>query len=143
MPIGSTEKQGWWDVKLEDNVNVYMDASGSGYGVVAPGDWIAGTWKKNLDSTTDYHGHLRHTPDTDVPENINIQELYPVIESLLRWGPKWRNCRVVCFSDNTQAVACINTSRSDNVVAMSFLRRIFWLSVLYNCHVVACHILTN
>ena len=54
--------------------------------------------------------------------------------------PKWRNCKIICRSDNTQVVAGIDSGRSDNVVAMNLLRHIFWLSVLFNCHVVCIHI---
>ena len=126
--------------RLQDEVCVYTDASGTGYGAVTGTDWLAGAWSKNLDSVFDCHTHLCHTPGDDIPDNINVRELYPVVESLWRWGPVWTNCKVICRSDNTQVVAGINSGKSDNVIAMSLLRRIFWLTVLFNCHVVCVHI---
>ena len=47
---------------------------------------------------------------------------------------------VMCNSDNTQVVVGLNTGKSDNPVAMSLLRRIFWLCVINNCYIVASHI---
>ena len=117
-----------------------MDASGSGYGVVSERDWLAGAWKSDLDAIHDTHSHLCHAPGDEVPSNINVQELYPLLEAFWRWGYLWRDCKVVVNCDNTQVVTGLNTGRSDNPVAMNFLRRIFWLSVLFNCHVVCVHI---
>ena len=45
-----------------------------------------------------------------------------------------------CVTDNTQVVADINTGRSSNTVSMDLLRKIFWLTVTHNCHLVAEHI---
>jgi hypothetical protein len=126
--------------RVSDQLVISMDASGSGFGVVAGNDWIAGCWKKDLDSNMDKHSHFSHTPDTEIPDNINVQELYPLVEALWRWGPQWRNCKILCMSDNTQVVTGINSGKSDNLIAMSLLRRIFWLCVLHNCHVVSMHI---
>ena len=126
--------------RLKDQVDIFSDASGSGFGVAYGTDWLAGCWKKDLDSCADKHSHLCHSPGIEVPDNINVQELYPLVEALWRWGPQWRNCKVLCHSDNTQVVTGVNTGRSDNKVAMSLLRRIFWLSVIYNCHIICEHI---
>ena len=126
--------------RLTDNQTIYMDASGSGFGVVSGSDWLAGAWKFDLDSAEDCHKHLCHTPGDEIPDNINVQELYPLVEALWRWGPSWRDSKILCMSDNTQVVTGLNCGRSDNPVAMSLLRRIFWLCVLYNCHIVSEHI---
>lgn len=128
------------DKRTQNNSTVFMDASGTGFGAVTGSDWLAGAWLKDLDSDHDHHTHLCHNPGDEIPDNINVRELYPVIEALWRWGPSWRDCKVKRMSDNTQVVAGINTGRSDNMVAMNLLRRIFWLSVLYNCHLVGVHI---
>ena len=120
--------------------DMYMDASGSGFGAVWRNDWLAGLWQKDLDSETDLHSHLCHNPGSDIPDNINVQELYPMVESLWKWGPAWKNCKIICHSDNTQVVTGLNTGKSSNMVAMTLLRRIFWLSVLFNCHIVCVHI---
>ena len=88
----------------------------------------------------DEHGHGVPKPAMYIPNNINVRELYPILEAIWRWGPDWRDRRVVCYSDNTQVVAAINTGRSANGVAMDLLRKLFWQSVLCNCHLVSLHL---
>ena len=117
-----------------------MDASGRGYGVEYARDWLAGAWDGSLKGVGDDHNHLRPEPDMEIPANINIQEFYPLIEAMWRWGPDMRDSRVVVLSDNTQVVSAINMGRSDNDISMAILRRVFWLSVLYNCHITSMHI---
>ena len=126
--------------RVHEQLVISMDASGSGFGVVTDNDWLAGAWKQNLDSIDDTHSHLCHAPGDEIPDNINVQELYPLVEAFWRWGTSWENCKILVMSDNTQVVSGLNTGRSANSVSMSLLRRIFWLSVLYNCHVVSVHV---
>ena len=126
--------------RVQDNVLISMDASGTGYGVVYDADWLAGAWHYDLSSVDDKHSHFCKAPDTEVPDNINVQELYPLVEALWRWGDHWRDCKIMCLTDNTQVVAGINGGKSENLVAMSLLRRLFWLTVIYNCQIVACHV---
>lgn len=128
------------DSDRDRSLELAMDASGRGYGVVFEEDWLAGAWEGSLTSEADRHEHLRPVPDMEIPGNINVQEFYPLIEALWRWGPAMRDSKIVVHSDNTQVVAAINSGRSENKVAMFILRRIFWLSVLFNCHVVSKHI---
>ena len=119
---------------------VEMDASGLGYGAVYREDWLAGAWGGSLRGTKDMHGHYRPSPDMHIPDDINIQELYPLLESLWRWGEQWRNSKVVIFSDNTQVVSAINKGKCENDTSMRIMRRVFWLTVLFNCHLVSVHI---
>lgn len=119
---------------------VHTDASGSGFGAVTNCDWLCGQWNAALMMDVDIHGHCRPVPLVDTTENINVRELYPILEALWRWGETWRDHRVDCITDNTQVVAAINTGRSGNEVSMGILRDIFWQSVLFNCHLVATHL---
>ena len=118
----------------------YTDSSGSGFGGVSDTDWFSGAWDDNLKGGSDEHSHFVPRPAMYIPDNINVQELYPILEAIWRWGPEWRDCRVQCFSDNTQVVAAINTGKSSNSVSMSLLRQLFWQSVLCNCHLVSSHL---
>ena len=86
------------------------------------------------------HGHCRPVPEREIPDNINVRELYPVLEAVQRWGSSWRDHRVECVTDNTQVVAALNTGRSANAVSMSLLRDIFWQSVIFNCRLVAIYL---
>ena len=44
------------------------------------------------------------------------------------------------YTDNTQVMSMVNTGRSTSVPCMFWLRELFWLSVLYNFHLVASHV---
>ena len=124
------------------SMNTWMcsDASGVGYGAYVRNDWICGRWSRNIELDFDRHDHCRPKPDIEIPKNSNVQELFPILESLERWGESWRDHRVFCVTDNTQVVADITTGRSANSTSMELLRRIFWLTVTFNCHLVAEHI---
>ena len=119
---------------------VHTDSSGSGFGAISDCDWLCGQWRSNFVMDVDLHGHCRPLPSLEVPENINVRELYPILEAVKRWGESWRDHRVECITDNTQVVAAINTGRSENEISMKILRDIFWQSVLFNCHLVAVHL---
>ena len=111
-------------------------ASTIGWGAVFNQDWAGGSWTKDWSDARDKHEHLRPIPAIHIPININVQELYPILESLWRWGEEWRDCRVECVTDNTQVVAAINTGKSVNVRSMDIMRLIFWETVKFNCHLV-------
>ena len=124
----------------ESCAKLYMDASGAGYGMHYGLDWLCAGWKCNLSMSIDHHGHCLPAPAVFVPDNINIQELYPILMAIQRWGHKWRDKKVLCFSDNSHVVSALNKGKSVNSHAMGFLRQLFWLTALYNCHLVAIHI---
>ena len=131
-------------IKKDQQVSVvYSDASGTGFGAFCGSDWVCGNWKKDIVLPGDKHGHCRPKPTITVPENINVRELYPLLESSRRWGKQWSNCRIKCVTDNTQVVAAINKGRSINDSSMEILRLIFWESVVNNFHLVAQHLAGN
>ena len=119
---------------------VCTDASGSGFGAFTGVDWICGRWEEDMQFDLDHHGHCVPKPTVDVPRNINVRELYPILEAVWRWGHLWRDHKVQCVSDNTQVVAAINTGRSVNLSSMIILREIFWQSVIYNFHLVGVYL---
>ena len=119
---------------------IYTDASGSGYGAWHDIDWMCGHWIDNIIMEGDAHGHCRPKPDIAIPDNINVRELYPIYESILRWGHLWKDHKVHCVTDNTQVVTALNKGKSVNLVAMSLLRKLFWLCVINNCQLVGVHL---
>ena len=119
---------------------VTTDASGTGYGAFFGIDWISGQWEQNLVMSVDRHKHCQPSPSLEIPKDINVRELYPVLESLWRWGHLWRNHKVQCVTDNTQVVAALNAGRVNNDKSMDLLRRIFWQTVIYNCHLVGIYL---
>lgn len=119
---------------------VCTDASGSGFGAYTGIDWLCGQWEEDIHMEMDKHNHCVPSPAMDIPVNINVRELYPILEAVWRWGHLWGNHKVQCVSDNTQVVAAINTGRSKNQVSMSLLRDIFWQSVTHNFHLVGVYL---
>ena len=119
---------------------VCTDASGSGFGAYTDLDWICGQWYSDFKMDNDIHGHCVAAPTKQIPTNINVRELYPILEAIQRWGHLWRDHKVQCVSDNTQVVAAMNTGRSSNASSMGILREIFWLSVVNNCHLVGIYL---
>ena len=47
---------------------------------------------------------------------------------------------VYVFSDDSTTVACINKGSSRNALLMHYIRKLFWLSAIYNFHLIAKHI---
>ena len=119
---------------------VCTDASGSGYGATIGHDWLCGKWAEDLVMDMDKHAHCRKAPDLTIPEDINVRELYPLLEVLERWGHLWRDHKVHCITDNTQVVSAINKGKSANSVSMRILRKIFWQTVEHNCHLVGVYL---
>ena len=72
--------------------------------------------------------------------NINVLELFPVLLAVRVWGHTWSNQHIVCYSDNTQVVVCVNSGTSTNVHCMSMLKEFFWYSALFNFHITCRHV---
>ena len=128
------------DTSMWGTASIATDASGTGYGAVNEEDWLCGCWSgeiKTQDVTAD---HITEVQDDVIPSNINVQELYPILQSVKRWGENWRNCRVNCYTDNTQVVAAVNAGTSVNLFSLELLRQIFWECVRVNCHLVAIYL---
>ena len=75
--------------------------------------------------------------------SINQLELWPIVVAARRWGPCWFNQKIRVFTDNTQVMTAINTGRSSSIQTMSILRELFWLSFIFNFHIVASYIRTS
>ena len=120
------------------------DACLKGYGVYFQGDWRAGSWNSCVKPVPQEITLLDSWQDERVPDeiidNINYLELYTVLVAARCFGTKWRNLHVVVYTDNTQAMALINKGVSKNSLVMSWLRELFWLSVVHNCHITSHHI---
>lgn len=81
--------------------------------------------------------------------DLNFCEIIPIVHAIQRWGSAWCNkqllsiisqTQVLCLTDNTQVVQMINKGISASENCMWCIRRLFWLAVRYNCHLVACYI---
>lgn len=85
--------------------------------------------------------HWEFPPEfVTVGTDINELEMWPVLSSVLRWGYRWRNKRVVLYTDNNQVLYAINDNKSRNNKVMGWLREIFWSSFVYNFYLTAARI---
>ncbi len=89
-------------------------------------DWFYANWHTDFPELTDEH--------------INVKEFFTVILAARRWATTWRNLRVVVYTDNQVTMAWINKGTCHNKLAMSWLRELFWLSVVHNFHLSAKYI---
>lgn len=67
--------------------------------------------------------------------NIHVNELWPVVAAIKRWGSRWANEVVLVYTDNMQVLAMLHTGCSKNLQAMELLRELFWccsLGTLYS-----------
>lgn len=84
-----------------------------------------------------FQGDIVYTPWRQVwPEasglHVNHLEVLALEPAAATWAPLWANRRVMVHSDNICAVHTINKGISKNSVVMASLRRVFWLSAIYN-----------
>lgn len=64
--------------------------------------------------------------------HINHKEVLALEPAAATWAPLWANKRIFVHCDNMCAVHTINKGISRNPIVMDSLRRVFWLSALYN-----------
>ena len=119
------------------------DSSFSGYGIIMGDDWHAGYFNRNdlpcgHNMLIPAHSHWVNYYLDEM--NINVLELFPILLAARLHGHEWINQHVICFSDNTQVVSCINRGTSINPCSMGMLREIFWLSATHNFHLTCRHI---
>ena len=104
--------------------HVCVDACGAGAGGYAAGDWF----------------HLRWAdwPETQLL-HINYKEVLALAPAVDLWGPTWRGCRVLVYSDNQAAVGILNRGTAKDPFVMGVLRDIFWKSVFYDFRIHAIY----
>ena len=102
------------------------DACVNGGGSAFYDDWFYVNWDMDLPAIAPLH--------------INLKELFTVCLSAVRWAPQWSRQHVIVYTDNMATMCMINKGSSRNVVAMSWLRGLFWLSACHNFHLTARYI---
>ena len=132
---------------IDDNYGlgptIFSDSSLTGYGYVVGPYWQAGYFSSDVypvayDRVDPDHSHWLNYPCSS--DNINVLELIPLLLAARRFGQSWGNQKVLCFSDNTQVVSCVNKGTSINCFSMEMLREIFWSSAVNNFHITSRHI---
>lgn len=90
-----------------------------------------------------YKDQFVYTPWSWYPDanglHINFKEAIALEPALNAWAPLFQNKKVQVHCDNQAAVAIINRGTCSNQTVMASLRRIFWLSALYNFRINAVY----
>ena len=84
-------------------------------GAFYQGDFVHTMWKPEIQSLP-----------------INYLEVLALEPAVTRWAPLWTNKKVFIHSDNQAACSIINRGSCRNPVVMDSLRRVFWLSAVFN-----------
>ena len=125
----------------EHEVPIETDSSMTGFGARWGSHWFLGVWHLPFPPPGFPTTHWSSPPASYSSSlNINVLELWPVVLSAHRWGKFWKDRKVRLYTDNTQVMSMINTGRSSSTECMFWLRELFWVSVLYNFHIVASYV---
>lgn len=125
---------------------VFTDSSKEGYGIVHNSDWMAGLFNSedNPKDSFQCDPSHQHWVNICVPQiyrnNINVLEVLPLLMICRKFGSKWRDKRVVVYSDNMQLVTLVNKGSVLNEYCMDIIRFVFWESVKFNFHLCAQYI---
>jgi hypothetical protein len=84
-----------------------------------------------------FMGHSLYTPwkqcwPEAYPLHINHKEILALEPAATAFAPLWANKTIYVHCDNRCAVYTINKGLSKHPLVMASLRRVFWLSALYN-----------
>ena len=94
---------------------VSIDSCKKAAGAFFHGDFIHTQWKQDIS----------YLP-------INYLEVLALEPAVLRWAPLWANKKVFVHSDSQAACSIINRGSSKNPLVMDSLRRVFYLSAVFN-----------
>ena len=105
---------------------VFIDACNTAAGAFYGQDWTYTPWNKCWPAVKNHH--------------INFKEVLALEPAVQRWAPLWRNRKVLVHTDNQTAAAIINKGSCRDKLTMASLRRIFWLSAVYNFRIYAIYL---
>ncbi|KAM3928086.1 uncharacterized protein RB166_006214 [Leptodactylus fuscus] len=92
------------------DISLYTDAAGSlGFGAILGREWCASSWPPEWAAT-------------DLCKNLTLLELFPIVVSVILWGPLLRDRRVTFWCDNESVVHAINNLTSSSLPVLSLLR---------------------
>ena len=105
---------------------VFIDSCNTGCGAIHGLDWLYVNWDMDLPDLAKAH--------------INVKETVTSIFAVRRWAKKFKNSKVVFFTDNTTARANISKGTSITPEIMPWLRELHYIATLYNFDIVSIHI---
>ena len=122
------------------------DSSLRGFAAYLGVDWLAGTWQDdyfvNLCSPCN-HVVSRPLAERFDKNNINVLELWPIVQGIKRWANLLRDKSIYVFTDNTQVMFMLLNGNSSNVTCYHWLRELFWLTAIYNIVIIPRYINTK
>ena len=98
-----------------DNIGVFTDASGRGYGFCVNEFWGFGCF-----------------PDSWLSFGIAIKELYPIVVVAWLFGSMFANSKIIFNSDNLAVVEILNKQSAHNKHLMLLLRSLICASMKFN-----------
>ena len=107
-------------------VDVQTDACHEGMGASFAGDRTYAHFVSVLPGMKDLH--------------ITHKETLAVVLAAERWAPNWSYKHVIIYCDNQAAVGIIDKGSTSVASIMSYLRRLFWLSAIFNFLITARYI---
>ncbi len=97
---------------------VEFDACSQGAGVVYDRDWCYVDWATDIPSVNNMH--------------INCKEAISAVIAARRWAHLWENSKVVFYTDNMTARACIAKGTTKTPDLLPWIKELHLYSVLYN-----------
>jgi hypothetical protein len=90
-----------------------------------------------------YAGQMVYTPwnafSREIADlHINDKEILALELALAQWAPQLRDKSIFVHSDSMVACAVIKRGSSKNPIVMASLRRVFWLSTVFNFRIRMC-----
>ena len=122
------------DIRFDNCLTMYADASMLGFGACYRNDWFYGTWCNEIVPEFEFRNHFEKGPGHILRCSAE-RELWPILMACVRWGSGWRNKAIHVFTDNVAVEIMLRTGRSKNRYCMQWLREIFWCSFVYNFEV--------
>ena len=107
-------------------IDLATDASSRAIGAYYHGDWAYFSFHTDLPWLEHFH--------------INFKEVFALVLAAELWTPWWPNSKVIWRTDSKVALGMVNKGTCRNPKAMRMMRRLFWLSAIYNFEIQAVHI---
>ena len=122
-------------------ITITTDASFTGFGAVMDGQWLAGAWNPSVLPPVGFSSNWVSSPVLPISfaTNINFLELIAACLPLLAWSPLLTGCHVSVLSDNTQTVAFLKRGTTKDLVALKWLKLVFYASLQFDFRVSAAH----
>ena len=110
----------WLD---SNQLHLYTDASGLGYGLILGEEWAMGQW-----------------PSSWKKKGITLKEFFPIVLAIKIWAEKLGNKCITFHSDNEAVVHIINAQTSKEPEIMGLVRELVVVVMRHNILFRAAHI---